>query len=148
MDHDLPDRPPVRPLRVGNRERQRAVDALTHHFSVGRLTLAELEERMALALAARTDVDLTAVVEDLPPWAADDGHGLDPWALPTQVALFVVGNVLLVLLWLATREPDPGPTDAGAGSVWPVWVALSWALALGAYAALRGRSAPAAPQRI
>jgi DNA-binding CsgD family transcriptional regulator len=44
--------------------------------------------------------------------------------------LFATTGAALILLWLATRDPTPGPTDAGIGYYWPFWVMLAWALAL------------------
>lgn len=53
-------------LRIGDAERDAAIAALTRHFTEGRLTQAEHEERAGLALAARTGADLRRLFADLP----------------------------------------------------------------------------------
>jgi hypothetical protein len=55
--------------RIGNDEREAAVEALQAHLTAGRLTSAEYEERSLQAREARTGSDLTALFADLPkPW--------------------------------------------------------------------------------
>jgi Domain of unknown function (DUF1707) len=53
-------------LRVGDSEREAAISLLATHFADGRLTQLEHEERMALALNARTGADLNMLFADLP----------------------------------------------------------------------------------
>lgn len=53
-------------VRVGDADRQAAVDQLRVHFSEGRLTLDEYEDRAARAFAARVRADLVPLVADLP----------------------------------------------------------------------------------
>ncbi|WP_041452193.1 DUF1707 SHOCT-like domain-containing protein [Hoyosella subflava] len=57
---DVPD------IRVGHAERERAIAALNEHFSAGRLTLTEYDDRSARAVAATTRGDLDALFADLP----------------------------------------------------------------------------------
>lgn len=52
--------------RIGDVERDAAVDALREHMSVGRLTAEEFDERMARALQAKTRSDLDDLFVDLP----------------------------------------------------------------------------------
>ena len=54
------------PVRIGDAERQEAVEALTEHYVAGRLTLGEVEERLRLAQGARTPGDLERLFVDLP----------------------------------------------------------------------------------
>jgi uncharacterized membrane protein YdbT with pleckstrin-like domain len=57
--------------RVGDTERTRTVDLLKEAHVAGYLTLAEIDERLSAALAARTRDDLERLVADLPPeWRA------------------------------------------------------------------------------
>jgi hypothetical protein len=56
----------TRQLRIGDAERDTAIAALSRHFSDGRLTAQEHEERVELAINARTDADLWALFADLP----------------------------------------------------------------------------------
>lgn len=55
-------------LRIGDAERDATVEQLNEHFAAGRLTAREHDERTSLALTARTQADLDALLADLP-WA-------------------------------------------------------------------------------
>jgi hypothetical protein len=64
---DQPEVPPVpAEMRVSDQDRDGAVELLSEHAAVGRLTLDELEERVSAALAARTRGELDALMRDLP----------------------------------------------------------------------------------
>ena len=52
--------------RAGDADRDRVVTLLRDHCVAGRLTLDEFSERTSLALAARTQADLDALLVDLP----------------------------------------------------------------------------------
>ncbi|MGH9101009.1 MAG: DUF1707 SHOCT-like domain-containing protein, partial [Acidimicrobiales bacterium] len=54
-------------LRIGDAERNAAADALSQHYSAGRLDDAELKERLDRAMSARTGADLGGLMADLPP---------------------------------------------------------------------------------
>jgi hypothetical protein len=53
-------------LRIGDAEREQAVQALGEHLRAGRLTVVEYDERLERAFAARTDAELTPLFADLP----------------------------------------------------------------------------------
>ncbi|MEE2032447.1 DUF1707 SHOCT-like domain-containing protein [Rhodococcus chondri] len=53
-------------IRIGDSERAQALDLLGKHFSVGRLTVAEFDERSTRAAAALTRGDLEVLFADLP----------------------------------------------------------------------------------
>ncbi|MBM7769850.1 hypothetical protein JOD54_000054 [Actinokineospora baliensis] len=53
-------------IRVGTAEREAAVAALADHLSNGRIDLAEYEQRVTQATAARTRSDLHTLFDDLP----------------------------------------------------------------------------------
>lgn len=53
-------------VRASDEERLQVVERLGDHASVGRLTLAELEERVAVAYAATTRAELAELTKDLP----------------------------------------------------------------------------------
>ncbi|WP_078876491.1 DUF1707 domain-containing protein [Streptomyces sp. 150FB] len=82
-------------LRASDAERDRVEARLRHHYAVGRLTLPELEERVVLALQARTRGQLDALVRDLP-------GGVDELAPPTPVK--GIDSRLLIIL-LCTAPP-------------------------------------------
>jgi Domain of unknown function (DUF1707) len=53
-------------IRIGDAERNAAAAALGEHFAAGRLDRAEFDERVDLALRARTGADLEVLFTDLP----------------------------------------------------------------------------------
>jgi hypothetical protein len=57
---------PDESLRVSDAERDAALQVLSEHAAVGRLTLDELEERSSRALGARTRGELATLTSDLP----------------------------------------------------------------------------------
>ncbi|GAA3418266.1 DUF1707 SHOCT-like domain-containing protein [Streptosporangium vulgare] len=83
-------------LRIGDAERDVAMESLREHYVQGRLTREELDERLELILSARTGGELARVSADLPgpsaprpeesedtwgPWGAGApwGAGRGPW---------------------------------------------------------------------
>ncbi|HET6359120.1 DUF1707 domain-containing protein [Streptomyces sp.] len=75
-------------LRASDAERDQVEAQLQHHYAVGRLTLPELEERVAVAYEARTREQLHALLRDLP------GQTEQP-APPTRV---IDSRLLIILL--------------------------------------------------
>jgi hypothetical protein len=61
----MPSRPPSRDLRASDNDRERVVALLGEALADGRLTHEEYQERMPLALAARTLGDLAGLTRDL-----------------------------------------------------------------------------------
>lgn len=57
---DLPE------IRIGTAEREHALEALTQHFSDGRLTVTEFDERSGQIATATNRGQLDRVFEDLP----------------------------------------------------------------------------------
>jgi hypothetical protein len=55
-----------RDLRASDAEREKAVQALQHAVGEGRITMAEFEERAAIAYAAKTRAQLDELTADLP----------------------------------------------------------------------------------
>lgn len=56
-------------LRIGDAERNQVADALSQHYSAGRLDESEFKERLDKAMAAKTRGDLVGLLRDLPPLA-------------------------------------------------------------------------------
>jgi len=54
-------------MLVGDRDRELAARALRRHFALGRISLAELSDRVDFTLRARSRRDLNAALRDLPP---------------------------------------------------------------------------------
>jgi hypothetical protein len=89
-------------VRIGDVERQAAARQLQQHFADGRLSWEELDERLAVAYAARVNAELTGLFTDLPMLAPPPPPPA-PRRSPTQVVAAQLGNldirrtVLLVL---------------------------------------------------
>jgi hypothetical protein len=60
------DPPPAGKIRIGDRERDAVVAVLQKAAEDGRLSMAELEDRLEAALQAKTYADLDPLVADLP----------------------------------------------------------------------------------
>ena len=56
-------------LRVGDAERNQVAEALSQHYSDGRLDATEFKERLDKAMGAKTRGELTGLLGDLPPLA-------------------------------------------------------------------------------
>jgi hypothetical protein len=61
-----PPSPATPPVRASDDERHRVVELLGEHAAAGRLTLAELEERVGHAYAATSQGELAELTRDLP----------------------------------------------------------------------------------
>ncbi|HEX3589024.1 MAG TPA: DUF1707 domain-containing protein [Pseudonocardiaceae bacterium] len=55
-----------RDLRASNAEREKTVELLQHGLGEGRITMAEFEERVTAAYAAKTRGELDVLTADLP----------------------------------------------------------------------------------
>ncbi len=89
------------PRRVSDAEREAAVARLRDAHADGRLTLAELSERVDLAYAARTETELERTTADLAP------AGLPPAPSrkrPRRFVLAVFGGPTLTGRWRAARR--------------------------------------------
>ena len=91
-------------MHVGDPERTRATDALRRHYVDGRLTDVELEERVGVALAARTRNDLRASLVGLPRGIAVDATGIVRRALVIVAAVgaWCFISSLLLVAFVAT----------------------------------------------
>ncbi len=127
----------ARAIRASDGERDQIVAQLQRHFADGRLTQAELEERVGAALAALTRDQLDALTEDLPGAGvrrARPATALNPWLLVLLLCLCPPAGVAY---WLLSRR--------GIGAGWlsqrrlagiPNWV---WILIIAAAAAAAAR---------
>lgn len=96
---------PLTQLRLGDAERERAAVALAHHFSAGRLELAEYDERVSAVYRAKTQAELTPLFVDLPVAARPDRPRTHNRALPRGVLLLLVLLVLAVAFTAAAGFP-------------------------------------------
>jgi hypothetical protein len=99
-------------LRAADADRERTAERLRTAAAEGRISAEELEERLEVALTARTYAELERLVGDLPAARPPAPRRRRSAELQT----FVATSVLLVAIWALT----------GAGYFWPVWPILGW----------------------
>ena len=127
-------------LRAADSDRAAVATTLGHAMAEGRLTVAEYEERLARAYAARTFGELAELTADLPaaparpapapvpagatPCTADAtrhgyAHGRHPWGSWSTTALIVL--TIWAVTSIAARE---------FLYFWPFWVIVPWGAVL------------------
>ena len=123
---------PVDPaLRCSDADRERVVADLNKHFTEGRLTLDEFDQRSSSAYQARTYADLAILTADLPggqvvPTVVAEPEQVPLPAPPAErgrwqdvagaVGSWLSVSVVLTVIWALT----------GAGDYWPGWVVGIW----------------------
>ena len=127
-----PQRAPL--PRIGDADRDRAVDALQVHMAQGRLDREEFDERLSRALVARTAADLQPLFVDLPdPRPSTDLAPLPPSPLPWSQGTPVASSTPAVVPDASVPATRPKPLGATLvlTLVWPAAVlfclATSWA---------------------
>jgi hypothetical protein len=80
-------------LRVGDAERNQVADALSQHFTEGRLDATELKERLDRAMSAKTRGDLGGLMTDLPALPAPPPP---PVTGRRRIALWTAAVLLLI----------------------------------------------------
>ena len=101
-------------LLASDADRDRVAERLRTAAGEGRLTPAELEERLERAFAARTEAELTPLVADLPAPIVRERRA----SRRTDLGPFVAVSLLLVAIWAFT----------GMGYFWPVWPIAGWGI--------------------
>ena len=91
-----------RDLRIGDAEREAAVQSLGEHFVAGRLDIAEHEERIGRAYAAKMGSDLDDLFQDLPRLRpAPERSDQRPRQVPRRRSGFPIPVLLFPLIALA-----------------------------------------------
>jgi len=131
---------PSRGIRISDADRERAAARLQQALAEGRITLSELEERLAVVYAARYAADLLPPFADLPgddvvavqpatPAPATAGQPLvlrsgmgtlrrsGPWTVPSRIRVqSVMGSVILDFGDTAVPPVVDVALELGAGS--------------------------------
>ena len=87
--------PPAGRVRIGDAERSALLRRLGEHFALGRLSLAELEDRSAAVWEGRTAEELAAVESDLPQLAPPLAR-FRPWLYAAAAYNLAWGSVVVV----------------------------------------------------
>jgi hypothetical protein len=138
-------------LRAGNAEREVVVQRLNDAFGEGRLELAELDQRIAQAYAAKTVGELRPLLADLPVRPGTPGRRAAPGAVPAFAAAphrppvaRVAAGVVRRPAWIRWQYYSWASVVAinavvwvlvsfGVGHLvypWPLWVAGPWGVAI------------------
>lgn len=95
-------------VRASDTERAQVATLLEQHHAAGRLTLAELDERVAGAYAARTRDDLATLVDDLPAEPVAEPVPTEPCDMWLLVLLCWLCPPAGLVYWLThRRRTDP-----------------------------------------
>ncbi|RBY88679.1 DUF1707 domain-containing protein [Blastococcus sp. TF02A-26] len=149
-------------LRAADADRTAVAGLLGEHMAAGRLEVAEYEDRVARAYAARTYGELDALTTDLPPLPAGpsgaapvpvppagataaperrlpDGQGRSGWGgtRAGEWASWLTTGAIVLTIWLAT--------SLASGEwlyPWPIWVIGPWGAILLAQTLAGGRGGP------
>jgi hypothetical protein len=132
--HHLADGSPD--VRVGDREREKAVSRLGQALAQGYLSMPEFETRVDQALRAETAGELTRPLGDLP---VGQIARSDPRRTAARVAAarrgvrihlaaYLVASLLMIGVWLTVA------VTAGAWYFWPVWPILGWGIGVMSHA--------------
>lgn len=126
-----PAQPPDPALRCSDADRERVVAELNKHYTEGRLTLEEFDQRSSSAYQARTYGDLAALTTDLPsgqvvPATQREPQPADQPPAPPQhgrwqdaagaVGSWLSVSAVLTVIWAL----------GGRGDFWPGWVVGIW----------------------
>lgn len=117
------------PQRIGDAERDRAVELLREHMAAGRLTTEEFDERLGAALTARTSLDLDPLFTDLPGPRPDQGlattspYPTPPWSAGVTTPSPAGASAPVP----AAAERNPLLTGLTA-AIWPITILLIFIL--------------------
>jgi len=135
-----PKQPTVarRDIRVSDADRHVVIDELRVHFSLGRLDLAELEDRVTAALESRTRGDLEPLLTDLPELRPSSSGGppvrerefKEGSPLRVHTYLWLVLSAFFVLIWLGSS------LVSGGVPFWPIFPISAIGLTVGVHAAI------------
>lgn len=94
-----------RNVRIGDADREAAINLLAEHMSAGRLDIAEYDERCAKAAASRVHADLAALFTDLPAPAPAAPAPAAPAHRFGGLPMAALGALAVVLLAAAVFRP-------------------------------------------
>lgn len=132
MHHAPPDRSPAPALagsdhlRLSDTEREHAATSLREHATAGRLTIDELDGRLEIALAARTQGELNALFDDLPVQPRGEPNSHDRakvLGVRIHTGAYLWASLAMIAIWAAT----------GTGYFWPLWPIVGWGVGVASH---------------
>lgn len=132
---------PATSIRASDADRQRVGDRLQQALAEGRIGLAEFDERIGLAWAARTAEDLAGLTADLPAQPSSPAkrkQSMPKWVrilMQTSFGAWFLAVTVNVMIWALVSLSSDEPIHP-----WWIWVAGPWGAVLlaGAVAARLG----------
>jgi len=131
VDKPTPPTEPTRAaLRASDMDRERVAALLRDHFSDGRLTLEEFQERLESAYAGKTFGELDALTSDLPVHrtpaappaiAPSSDEAVRRRRIRDRILTYVILMLFLIAIWAVSGRE---------GSFWPIWPILVGGLIL------------------
>jgi hypothetical protein len=119
----------VAAMRAADADRQQIADRLRAALDEGRLSLAEFDERVGQAYAARTYADLLPLMEDLPQAGlkVDDVHARAAAATRRSARRLPTALLVLWTIWATLAVSSVAIWALVAATVrgvypWPLWV--------------------------
>jgi hypothetical protein len=125
-------------LRAADADRAAVAEALGEHMSAGRLTVAEFDERLGRAYAAKTYGELDELTADLPRLRraktaeverAEPASACAPWAGGWEQShawrAWLTTSLIVVTVWAVTSL-----ANWQLIYFWPVWVIGPWGAVL------------------
>jgi hypothetical protein len=150
-------------LRAADVDRAAVADVLGAHMSAGRLTVAEFDERLARAYAAKTYGELDELTTDLPPlgagapalvpepspdprpsnamWAASHGWA-GGWDQSHSWRAWLSTSLIVLTIWAVTSL-----ASWEFHYFWPIWVIGPWGAVLLAQTFIGNDRDPDRPRR-
>lgn len=96
------------PVRVSDAERDQAAEILRAGYADGRLSRAELDERLTAAYAAKTRADLHDLTSDLPVVDPESGTGMQ-FNVCLLLCLLCACPPAGIAYWILTARRQPQP---------------------------------------
>ena len=125
-------------IRVSDADRNKVADRLAAHFSEGRLTRAEFDERVAQAMNAKTRGDLRGLFDDLPEPGPPVASGVSAGGQHSPAPSLRPGVhpfVLVLLVVVITAAGTAGEAVFGHVAGLKTWLMVGIITAIVVYAA-------------
>jgi hypothetical protein len=120
---------PSRDIRIGDTERQQALEVLGEHMSAGRIDVEEYGERSAKITTAKTRGELMAMFHDLPdprpqfavPMAMFPQPSRAPARTWEGMVIPAVGVIVVIVFFVAVRNPLIFLAIPAVALLWGQW---------------------------